>query len=145
MILGLGSDLVDIRRIEQTLARFDERFLSRVYTEEERRRSDRRPAIRAASYARRFAAKEACSKALGTGFRRGVFWRDMGVVNLSSGKPTMALTGGAALRLAEMLPPETIAQIDLSITDDPPMAQAIVIITAVPADPATSPGTGEID
>jgi holo-[acyl-carrier protein] synthase len=143
MILGLGSDLVDIRRIEQTLARFDERFLARIYTEEERRRSDRRPAIRAASYARRFAAKEACSKALGTGFRRGVFWCDMGVVNLSSGKPTMALTGGAALRLAEMLPPGMAAQIDLSITDDPPMAQAIVIITAVPTGQGADPGTGE--
>ncbi|MDA0703844.1 MAG: holo-ACP synthase [Proteobacteria bacterium] len=140
MILGLGSDLVDIRRIEQTLVRFDERFLARIYTEEERRRSDRRPAIRAASYARRFAAKEACSKALGTGFRRGVFWRDMGVVNLPSGKPTMALTGGAALRLAELLPPGMTAQIDLSITDDPPMAQAIVIITAVPAGQGAGPG-----
>ncbi|MBT6116707.1 MAG: holo-ACP synthase [Rhodospirillaceae bacterium] len=131
MILGLGSDLVDIRRVEKTLARFGERFLVRIYTEEERRRSDRRPAIRAASYARRFAAKEACSKALGTGFRRGVFWRDMGVVNLASGKPTMNLTGGAAARLAEMMPPGMTAQIDLSITDDPPIAQAIVIITAV--------------
>ena len=131
MILGLGSDLVDIRRVEKTLARFGERFLVRIYTEEERRRSDRRPAIRAASYARRFATKEACSKALGTGFRRGVFWRDMGVVNLASGKPTMNLTGGAAARLAEMMPPGMTAQIDLSITDDPPIAQAIVIITAV--------------
>ena len=140
MILGLGSDLVDIRRVEQTLERFGERFLARVYTAEERRRSDWRPAIRAASYARRFAAKEACAKALGTGFRRGVFWRDMGVVNLASGKPTMALTGGAAARLAEMTPDGMAAQIDLSITDDPPIAQAIVIITAVPARPVAEPG-----
>jgi len=132
MIIGLGSDLVDIRRIESTLSRFGDRFIARIYTEAERERSERRTGIRAASYARRFAAKEACSKALGTGFRRGVFWRDMGVVNLASGKPTMALTGGAAARLAEITPAGMAAQIDLSITDDHPMAQAIVIITAVP-------------
>lgn len=133
MILGIGSDLVDIRRIEQTLDRFGERFLARVFTEEERRRSERR-ANRGASYARRFAAKEACSKALGTGFRRGVFWRDMGVVNLASGKPTLMLTGGAAARLASLVPDGMSAQIDLSITDDPPIAQAIVIISAVALD-----------
>jgi holo-[acyl-carrier protein] synthase len=133
VILGIGSDLVDIRRIEQTLDRFGERFLARVFTEEERRRSERR-ANRGASYARRFAAKEACSKALGTGFRRGVFWRDMGVVNLASGKPTLMLTGGAAARLALLVPDGMTAQIDLSITDDPPIAQAIVIISAVAID-----------
>lgn len=131
MIIGIGSDLIDIRRIEETLARFGERFLDRVFTAEERRRSELR-VNRGASYARRFAAKEACSKALGTGFRQGVFWRDMGVVNLPSGKPTMALTGGARLRLARITPAGMTAQIDLSITDDHPLAQAIVIITAVP-------------
>jgi holo-[acyl-carrier protein] synthase len=131
MIIGIGSDLIDIRRIEETLARFGERFLDRVFTAEERRRSERR-VNRGASYARRFAAKEACSKALGTGFRQGVFWRDMGVVNLPSGKPTMALTGGARLRLERITPAGMAAQVDLSITDDHPLAQAIVIITAVP-------------
>lgn len=132
MILGIGNDLIDIRRVEQTLRRFPERFERRVFTEIERGKSDRR-ANRAASYAKRFAAKEACSKALGTGFRRGVFWRDMGVVNLRSGKPTMALTGGALARLAEITPEGMTAQIDLTITDDFPLAQAIVIISAVPA------------
>ncbi|MBI1775481.1 MAG: holo-ACP synthase [Proteobacteria bacterium] len=132
MILGLGSDLVDIRRIERTLERFGDRFLQRVFTSTERRRSERR-ANPAASYARRFAAKEACSKALGTGFRKGVFWRDLGVVNLPSGRPTMALTGGAALRLKELTPPGMAPRIDLSITDDHPIAQAIVVISAVPA------------
>ncbi len=132
MIIGIGSDLVDIRRIEKTLGRFGERFLDRIFTSEERRRSERR-ADRGASYARRFAAKEACSKALGTGFRQGVFWRDMGVVNLASGKPTMALTGGALLCLQRITPAGKTAQIDLSITDDHPLAQAIVIITAVPS------------
>lgn len=130
MIIGIGSDLVDIRRIEKTLGRFGERFLDRIFTSEERRRSERR-VNRGASYARRFAAKEACSKALGTGFRQGVFWRDMGVVNLASGKPTMNLTGGALLRLQRITPAGKTAQIDLSITDDHPLAQAIVIITAV--------------
>ena len=130
MILGLGSDLVDTRRIERTLARFGDRFVARCFTETERQRSERR-ADRAGSYAKRFAAKEACSKALGTGFRRGVFWRDMGVVNLRGGKPTMALTGGAAARLAEITPPGMAAQIDVSLTDEYPLAQAIVIITAV--------------
>jgi holo-[acyl-carrier protein] synthase len=132
MILGLGSDLVDIRRVEKTLARFGTRFTHRLFTEGERAKSERR-AQRAASYARRFAAKEACSKALGTGFRQSVFWRDMEVVNLPGGKPTMKLTGGAAARLAKLVPPGMRAQIDVSLTDDPPIASAIVIITAVPS------------
>lgn len=130
MILGIGSDLIDIRRIEKTLERFPERFENRIFTEIERRKSDRR-ANRAASYAKRFAAKEACSKALGTGFRRGVFWRDLGVVNLRSGKPTMALTGGAKERLDTLVPDGMVAQIDLTITDDFPLAQAVVIISAI--------------
>jgi len=133
MILGLGSDTIDIRRIEKTIERFGERFLTRTFTEIERAKSDRRR-LRAASYAKRFAAKEACAKALGTGFNKGVFWRDMGVVNLTSGKPTMALTGGAARRLTELTPAGHRAQIDLSITDDFPLAQAIVIISAIPED-----------
>ena len=130
MIIGLGSDIVDIRRIEKTLERFGERFIQRIYTVAERQKSERR-ANRAASYARRFAAKEACSKALGTGFRRGVYWRDLGVVNLPSGKPTMKLTGGALKRLEELTPAGMTAQIDLSMTDDDPLAQAIVLISAV--------------
>ncbi len=135
MIIGLGSDLIDIRRVEKTLYRFGARFVARCFTPIEQRKSDRR-ANRAASYAKRFAAKEACSKALGTGFRRGVFWRDLGVVNLPSGKPTMELTGGALKRLQELLPAGMKAQIDLTITDDHPLAQAIVVITAVPSGPA---------
>ena len=135
MILGIGSDIIDIRRIERTLERFGSRFTERLFTDIERRKSDAR-AGRAASYAKRFAAKEACSKALGTGFRRGVFWRDLGVVNLPSGKPTLVLTGNAAVRLAAMTPPGMRAQIDLSLTDDHPQAQAIVIISAVPDDTA---------
>jgi len=131
MILGIGSDIIDIRRVERTLERFGRRFTDRIFTETEQKKSDRR-ANRAASYAKRFAAKEACSKALGTGFRDGVFWRDLGVVNLPSGKPTLVLTGGAAARLAELTPPGMRAQIDLTITDDFPQAQAIVIISAVP-------------
>jgi holo-[acyl-carrier protein] synthase len=131
MIIGIGSDLIDIRRIERTLARFGDRFILRVFTEEERRRSERR-ANRAHSYARRYAAKEALSKALGTGFRSGVYWRDIGVVNLPGGKPTLALTGGAAERLAAITPLGTRAMIDVSLTDEPPLAQAIVIITAMP-------------
>src|SRR5579872_1918487 len=131
MILGLGNDLIDIRRIEKTIAKHGERFLARVYTDIERAKSDRR-AQRAASYAKRFAAKEACAKALGTGLNHGVFWRDMGVVNLPGGKPTMALTGGALDRLKAITPPGHTAQIDLSITDDFPIAQAIVIISANP-------------
>jgi holo-[acyl-carrier protein] synthase len=132
MIIGLGSDLIDIRRIEKTMARFGTRFIGRIYTDVEQQKSDRR-AQRAASYAKRFAAKEACSKALGTGLRRGVFWRDMGVVNQHGGKPTMRLTGGALKRLQELTPPGYDAVIDLSITDDFPLAQAIVIISAVPS------------
>ena len=135
MIIGLGTDLIDIERIEKTLARFGDRFLDRCFTPLERAKSDRRM-NRAASYARRYAAKEACSKALGTGLRRGVFWRDMGVVNLSTGQPTMALTGGAARRLAEITPPGMVARIHLTITDDHPTAQAIVIISAEPAGTA---------
>lgn len=133
MILGVGNDMVDIRRIEQTLERFGPRFLDRIFTDIERAKSDRR-AQRAASYAKRFAAKEACSKALGTGFRKGVFWRDMGVVNLASGRPTMVLTGGAAAQLAALVPPGMKPDIHLTITDDYPWAQAIVIISSVPSD-----------
>jgi holo-[acyl-carrier protein] synthase len=132
VILGLGSDLIDIRRVERSLERFGERFIERVYTPVERARSERR-AGRAASYAKRFAAKEACAKALGTGFRRGVYWRDIGVVNLPSGRPTLRLTGGAAARLAELTPPGMVARIDLTMTDEPPLAQAVVVISAVPA------------
>jgi len=135
MIIGLGSDLIDIRRIEKTLERYGERFIARLYTEVERKKSEGRNQ-RAASYAKRFAAKEACAKALGTGFRKGVFWRDLGVMNLASGKPSLKLTGGALKRLQEITPPGHEAQIDLSITDDFPLAQAIVIITAVRAAPA---------
>ena len=131
MIVGLGNDLCDISRVEKRLARYGERFTQRCFTEIERRKSDRR-AQRAASYAKRFAAKEACAKALGTGFRRGVFWRDMGVVNLPSGRPTMKLTGGALARLNAIVPAGHEAVIDVSLTDEGPMAQAIVIIQAIP-------------
>ncbi|HEX2759848.1 MAG TPA: holo-ACP synthase [Rhizomicrobium sp.] len=130
MILGLGNDLIDIRRIEKAIERHGDRFLDRIYTDIERAKSDRR-AQRAASYAKRFAAKEACAKALGTGLNHGVFWKDMGVVNLPGGKPTMALTGGALKRLEKITPAGHRAQIDLTITDDFPLAQAIVIISAV--------------
>ena len=130
MIIGLGNDIIDIRRVERTIERYGERFLSRVFTEIERRKSDNRTG-RAASYAKRFAAKEACAKALGTGFRQGVFWRDMGVVNLPSGRPTLQLTGGAARALEQLTPEGHEVRIDLSITDDFPTAQAIVIISAV--------------
>ena len=130
MIIGLGNDIIDIRRVERTIKRYGERFLSRVFTEIERRKSDNR-AGRAASYAKRFAAKEACAKALGTGFRQGVFWRDVGVVNLPSGRPTLQLTGGAAQALEQLTPEGHEVRIDLSITDDFPTAQAIVIISAV--------------
>jgi holo-[acyl-carrier protein] synthase len=139
MILGVGSDLIDIRRIERAIERFGDRFLDRIFTDVERRRCERRAAIRIASYARRFAAKEAAAKALGTGFRRGVFWRDLGVVNLPSGQPGMHLTGGALDRLRAITPPGMLPRLDVSITDEPPMAQAIVIISAVPA--ATSVDT----
>jgi len=131
LIIGLGSDLIDIRRIEQTLERHGARFTERVFTEIERTKSDRRKQ-RAASYAKRFAAKEACAKALGTGLNQGVFWRDMGVVNLPSGQPTMALTGGAAERLAAILPPGHVGVVHLTITDDYPLAQAFVVIEALP-------------
>ncbi len=131
MILGIGSDLIDIARIERTIARFGERFLDRVFTDVERAKSDRR-ANRAASYAKRYAAKEACSKALGTGFRAGVYWRDLGVVNLPSGRPSLVLTGGALVRLKALTPAGMIARIDLTITDEPPLAQALVVISAVP-------------
>jgi holo-[acyl-carrier protein] synthase len=131
MILGIGSDLIDIRRIEQIIERFGDRFLERIFTDVERRKSERR-ADQAASYARRFAAKEACAKALGTGFRLGVFWRDLGVVNRPSGQPTMQLTGGALRRLGEMTPAGMTARLDLTLTDEPPIAQAVVIISAVP-------------
>jgi holo-[acyl-carrier protein] synthase len=129
MILGLGNDIIDIRRVERTIERYGDRFLSRVFTDIERRKSDGR-AGRAASYAKRFAAKEACAKALGTGFRHGVFWRDMGVVNLPSGRPTLELTGGALKALVDLTPEGHDVRIDLTITDDFPMAQAIVIISA---------------
>lgn len=131
MIVGIGSDLTDIRRVSSTLERFGERFTMRIFTEIERTRSERKP-DRAASYAKRFSAKEACAKALGTGLRRGVFWRDMGVVNLRSGQPTMALTNGAAERLAALIPEGHRPVIHLSLTDDHPYAQAFVIIEAVP-------------
>ena len=131
MIIGIGNDLIDISRIERVLDRFGDRFLKRVYTNVEREKSERR-ANRLESYAKRFAAKEACSKALGTGIRMGVFWRDMAITNLKSGKPILSLTGGAAKRLDEITPKGMTAQIDISLTDEPPLAEAIVIISAVP-------------
>ena len=130
MIVGIGSDLCDIRRIEETLARYGARFVQRCFTEVEQKKSDRR-ADRAGSYAKRFAAKEACAKALGTGLRSGVFWRDMGVVNLASGQPTLKLTGGAARLLASLIPSGHEARIHLTITDEHPMAQAFVVIEAI--------------
>ena len=130
-VIGLGNDMIDIRRIENTLERWGDKFIARTFTEIEIAKSERRT-NRAASYAKRFAAKEACAKALGTGLNKGVFWRDMGVVNLPGGKPTMVLTGGALARLRQITPEGTGAQIDLTITDDHPWAQAIVLITAVP-------------
>jgi holo-[acyl-carrier protein] synthase len=130
MIIGLGSDLIDIRRMEKTIERFGQRFIDRVFTDVEQAKSERR-AERVASYAKRFAAKEACAKALGTGLNQGVFWRDMGVVNLATGQPTMKLTGGALKRLEAITPPGAQAQIALTITDEYPVAQAVVIISAV--------------
>jgi len=130
MILGLGNDIIDIRRIQRTIERYGERFLGRVFTDTERRKSEAR-ANRAASYAKRFAAKEACAKALGTGLRSGVYWRDMGVVNLRSGRPTMLLTGGAAAQLKRLTPPGFTARIDVTLTDDFPQAQAVVLISGV--------------
>jgi holo-[acyl-carrier protein] synthase len=131
VILGVGNDLIDIRRIEKTLERYGDRFIARVFTELERKKSEGRRQ-RAASYAKRFAAKEACAKALGTGLRHGVYWRDMGVVNLPSGRPTLKLTGGAAKVLKEMTPEGYEARIDLTLTDDFPLAAAIVIISGLP-------------
>ena len=139
MILGVGTDLIDIRRIERTLARFGDRFLERVFTAAEQARAERR-SDRAAAYAKRYAAKEACAKALGTGFRQGVYWRDIGVHNRPSGQPTVQLTGGAAQRLARLTPAGMTAQIDLSLTDEPPFGHAMVIISAVvAADPGPAP------
>ena len=132
MIIGIGSDITDIRRIERSLQRFGSRFTQRVFTDIERARAERK-AGPANTYAKRFAAKEACAKALGTGMRRGVFWRDMGVVNARSGQPTLALTGGAAARLAEITPPGHATTIHLTLTDEPPYAQAFVVIEASPA------------
>jgi holo-[acyl-carrier protein] synthase len=132
VIIGIGNDIIDIRRIEKTIERFGDKFIQRIFTPVEQAKSDRR-ANRAASYAKRYAAKEACSKALGTGFRAGIFWKDMGVVNLPSGKPTMALTGGALERLKAITPPGMVPQIDVSITDEEGMAHVIVIISANPA------------
>lgn len=131
MIIGLGNDIIDIRRIDQTLEKFGDRFVQRLFTEVEQKKSERRR-NRSESYAKRFAAKEATAKALGTGFRKSVYWRDLGVVNLPSGKPTMKLTGGALKRLESITPEGMQPQISLTITDDYPMAQAIVIIMAVP-------------
>jgi len=143
MILGMGNDLVDIRRIERTLGRFGARFIERVFTKVEREKSERRKNS-SASYAKRFAAKEACAKALGTGFRQGVFWRDLGVINLASGKPSMVLTGGAAQRLTSMTPSGMKVMIEISITDESSLAEAIVIISAIPesAPEDTSGGMG---
>jgi holo-[acyl-carrier protein] synthase len=147
MILGLGSDIVDIRRIEATLERYGEKFLARIFTATERARAERRaenPRVRAGTYAKRFAAKEAASKALGTGFRQGVFWRDLAVANLPGGKPTMLLANGAALRLAAITPAGFVATIDLTMTDEYPYAQAMVLIGAVPAAARvdSTPGAG---
>jgi len=138
VILGIGNDLIDIRRIEKTLARYGERFVQRIFTEVEQQKAERRRGAGnsyAATLAKRYAAKEAASKALGTGFRSGVYWRDLGVVNLPGGKPTVVMTGGAADRLAAITPSGMRAQVDLTITDEYPIAQAIVIITAVPIGP----------
>jgi holo-[acyl-carrier protein] synthase len=138
MILGLGSDITDARRIAKVIERHGDRFLTRVFTEIERAKAERRK-NRAETYAKRFAAKEACAKALGTGIRHGVWWRDMGVINLPGGKPTMALTGGARQRLDKLTPKGYSAQIDLSITDEGPMSMAFVVISAVPAETAPRP------
>jgi holo-[acyl-carrier protein] synthase len=142
MILGIGSDLTDIRRIQASLERFGDRFTHRLFTELERARSDRK-ADRAGSYAKRFAAKEACAKALGTGLRQGVFWSDMGVANLPTGQPTLALTGGAAARLLAITPPGLTSRLHLSLTDDFPYAQAFVVIEALPRSAETAVGSGE--
>ena len=144
MILGIGNDVVDIRRIERVLERHGERFIERVFTPVERARAERRTEkLRAGTYAKRFAAKEAASKALGTGFRDGVFWRDLGVVNLPSGQPTLRMTGGAAERLRAITPAGHAAQVALTMTDEYPYAQAMVIISAVPL-PAGFGGRGGV-
>jgi len=130
VVIGLGSDLCNIDRIASSIDRFGDRFINRIFTDVEQAKANRRQRTRAATYAKRFAAKEACAKALGTGFRQGVFWRDMGVVNLPSGQPTLSLSGGAAARLAQITPPGHKAAIHLTMTDDHPWAQAIVLITA---------------
>jgi holo-[acyl-carrier protein] synthase len=135
MILGVGSDLIDVRRIERTIERHGERFLARIFTATERTKADGR-ARKAETYAKRFAAKEACAKALGTGLRAGVFWRDMGVINLASGRPTMKLTGGALARLHAITPAGYEARIDVTVSDEGPMAQAVVVISAVRVTPA---------
>lgn len=141
MIIGLGSDIIDIRRIERVMAKYGDRFLARIYTPAERAKAERRTEkIRAATYAKRYAAKEAASKALGTGFRAGVFWRDLGVVKLSSGQPTLRMTGGAAVRLAAITPAGHGAHVALTMTDEFPYAQAMVIITAVPLPRMMMPG-----
>jgi holo-[acyl-carrier protein] synthase len=137
MIIGLGSDLCNIERIQHSLERFGERFVARVFTDIERAKAERRPFTRAGTYAKRFAAKEAFSKAVGTGFRRGVFMKDIGVVNLPSGQPTLALTGGAKERLDALTPEGHLAQVHLTMTDDHPFALAVVIITAMPKEPAS--------
>jgi holo-[acyl-carrier protein] synthase len=141
MIIGLGSDIIDARRIARVIEKYGDRFLNRIFTPTERAKADRR-VNRSETYAKRFAAKEACAKALGTGFRAGVFWRDLGVVNLPGGKPTMKLTGGALKRLQQITPPGCQATIEVSLTDDGPTAQAIVIISAVPATPSARASSG---
>jgi holo-[acyl-carrier protein] synthase len=142
MIIGLGSDIIDARRIGRVIDKYGERFLDRIYTPAERAKADARK-NRVETYAKRFAAKEACAKALGTGFRRGVFWRDLGVVNLPGGKPSMKLTGGALKRLQAITPAGCAASIDISLTDEGPTAQAIVIISAVPLKPPARPDKGQ--
>jgi holo-[acyl-carrier protein] synthase len=137
VIIGLGSDLCNIERIQNSLDRFGERFTNRVFTDTERAKAERRPFTRAGTYAKRFAAKEAFSKAVGTGFKRGVFMKDIGVVNLPSGQPTLALSGGAKERLDAMTPPGHAATVHLTMTDDHPFAMAVVIIEAVPQEPQT--------
>ncbi|WP_372624712.1 holo-ACP synthase [Falsiroseomonas sp.] len=145
MIIGLGSDILDIRRIERVIEKHGERFLDRVFTPIERAKAERRTEkIRAATYAKRFAAKEAASKALGTGFREGVFWRDLGVVNLSSGQPTLRMTGGAAVRLNAITPPGHLSHVALTMTDEYPYAKAVVIISAVPMPAALGGGRGAV-
>ena len=141
MIIGIGNDLIDIRRIERALERFGDRFIQRIFTPLEQKKAERRR-NRTETYAKRFAAKEACAKALGTGFRQGVFWRDLCVVNLPGGRPSMELTGGALKRLQEVTPAGMKAQIDLTLTDEPPLSQAIVIISAIPYVPAKSSNEG---